>query len=84
MSDLSLETPDNKPNLSAYAGNLDFVVAFLRAGGPVSHADANGDTMLHAAATGWQHRMAELLILFDADVNALYVVRQSGHQDVSS
>lgn len=58
------------PHISAYSGDMRFIVPFLREGGTVSHSDPHGDTILHAAASGWQHRMVQFLILTGADVNA--------------
>jgi ankyrin repeat protein len=46
------------------------VVPFVLEGGPLSHSDTDGNTMLHAAASGWQERMVEFLILAGAAVNA--------------
>jgi hypothetical protein len=47
------KSSDNVPLISAYAGDMNFVVPFLRDGGPVSYRNSEGDTMLHAAAMGW-------------------------------
>ena len=57
------------PLVSAYAGDMKFMVPFIREGGAVSHSNAHGDTILHADADGWQHRMVEFLILSGVDVN---------------
>lgn len=58
------------PHISAFAGDMNTIVPYLRAGGPVSHCDENENTILHAAVEGWQHRMVEFLILWGAEVNA--------------
>jgi len=58
------------PLVEAYAGNMRSIVTFLRAGGPVTCATSHGDTMLHAAAEGWQHTMVEFLIASGANPNA--------------
>jgi ankyrin repeat protein len=64
------DSDENGPHLAAYAGSMDFMVAFLRADGPVGYSNSAGDTPLHAAADGWQSRMVEFLILSGAGVNA--------------
>ncbi len=61
---------DNSPLIAAFAGSVDYLVPFLNAGGPVGYANDDGDTLLHAAADGWQHRMVEFLIISGADPNA--------------
>jgi ankyrin repeat protein len=61
---------ENIPLISAHTGNMLFMVPFLREGGSASYSNADGDTILHAAAVGWQHHMVEFLILWGADVCA--------------
>ncbi len=61
---------DNSPLIAAFAGSMVFLVPFLNAGGPVCYTNDDGDTLLHAAADGWQHRMVEFLIISGADPNA--------------
>jgi ankyrin repeat protein len=43
---------------------MEFVVPFLKSGGPIDYANSDGVTMLHAAAEGWQHRMIEFLLIY--------------------
>ena len=64
------DSSDDVPHLSAYAGTMDFMVPYIQAGGPPSQQDTDGNTILHAAVDGWQHRMVEFLILSGADINA--------------
>lgn len=61
---------DAAPFLAAYAGEMNFIVPFLREGASASHADDTGATLLHAAADGWQSQMVAFLILYGADPNA--------------
>lgn len=70
MRNESRNSSDNSPLIAAYSGSMDFLVPFLKAGGPASYANDHGDTLLHAAADGWQYRMIEFLILSGAQVNA--------------
>jgi len=62
---------DNSPLVSAYAGEMNFMVPFLREGGAAaaSYTNMDGDTLLHAAADGWQYQMVEFLILSGANPN---------------
>ncbi len=60
----------SNPLISAFAGDMITVVPFVLAGGSLSHSDTDGNTMLHAAASGWQEKMVEFLILAGATVNA--------------
>ena len=48
---------------------MEFVVSFLKAGGPIDYANSDGQTMLHAAAEGWQHQMINFLLIWGANVN---------------
>lgn len=64
------ESDENVPHISAYAGDMNFMVPYVQTSGPPSQRNANGDTILHAAADGWQHRMVEFLVLSGADINA--------------
>lgn len=56
--------------IAAYAGNMDFVVPFLSAFGSANYANSDGDTLLHAASDGWQHKMIEFLLVSGANPNA--------------
>jgi len=49
---------------------MDFVVPFLKSWGSALYANSHGQTLLHAAAEGWQHRMIEFLIIYGADPNS--------------
>ena len=66
----SLDDVFKKLYISAYAGDMHFIVSYLREGGPASFTNTHGDTILHAAADGWQHRMVEFLIIWGVNVNA--------------
>ncbi|MCK9425716.1 MAG: ankyrin repeat domain-containing protein [Ignavibacteriaceae bacterium] len=61
---------DNVPHISAFAGDMNFMVPYINAGGPPSHQKTDGNTILHAAVEGWQFSMVEYLILCGADINA--------------
>ncbi len=61
---------DNSILIGAYSGSMDIVVPFLKAGGPATYANAEGNTLLHAAADGWQFKMVEFLVLSGSEVNA--------------
>jgi len=56
--------------LSVYSGFLEWLIPYLKAGGPLDLSDERGDTVLHAAAAGWQPRMIEMLILWGANPNS--------------
>ncbi len=68
--EVKADSSDNVPHISAYAGDMNFMVPYIQAGGPPSQHNASGDTIWHAAVDGWQHRMVEFLLLSGADVNA--------------
>ena len=70
QEEIEANSSDNMPHISAYAGDMNFMVPYIQAGGPPSQRNTDGDTILHAAADGWQHRMVEFLVLSGADVNA--------------
>lgn len=63
------ETYDNGPLLSAYAGAMEYIVPYLKAGGPIDYANSDGLTMLHGAAQGWQHHMIDFLLIWGASLN---------------
>lgn len=60
---------DNSPLIAAFSGTMEFMVTFLNSGGSVSYANNHGDSLLHAAADGWQHSMIEFLIISGANPN---------------
>ncbi len=61
---------DGAPHMAAYMGDMDFIVAFLKAGAPIEYCNSDGCNLLHAAADGWQSRMAEFLIIYGVNINA--------------
>src|SRR5438309_1497855 len=61
---------EDSPLVAAFAGTMEFIVPFLRAGAPASYCNSFGDSLLHAAAEGWQYPMVEFLILSGANANA--------------
>jgi ankyrin repeat protein len=63
------QSSENVPLISAYGGSMEFVVSFLKAGGSIDYMNSNGETMLHAAAEGWQHQMINFLLIWGANVN---------------
>ncbi|MCP4704062.1 MAG: hypothetical protein GY865_05590 [candidate division Zixibacteria bacterium] len=65
-----VDSSQNTPQISAFAGDMNFMVSYFKAGGPVLHSNDEGDSILHAAAEGWQFQMVQFLILSGADVNA--------------
>lgn len=67
--EVKADSSENVPHISAYAGDMNFMVPYIQAEGPPSQRNTDGDTILHAAADGWQHRMVEFLVLSGADVN---------------
>lgn len=69
-SNTSNDSRENAPLMSAYAGDMDFTVPFLKSFGSALYANSHGDTLLHAAAEGWQYRMVEFLIIYGSDPNA--------------
>jgi len=68
--DMKGESYENKPHISAFAGDMNFMVPYILGGGPPSQRNADGTTILHAAVDGWQYRMVEFLVLSGAKVNA--------------
>lgn len=61
---------DNSPLIAAFSGSMEFLVPFLKSGGPVNYVDNHGDSLLHAAADGWQNSMIDFLIISGANPNA--------------
>jgi ankyrin repeat protein len=70
QEEIKENSSENVPHVSAYTGDMNFMVSYINAGGPLSQRNANGDTILHAATDGWQYRMVEFLALSGSDVNA--------------
>jgi ankyrin repeat protein len=60
----------NKPRWWAFSGSIDCVAAYLAAGAPVDYVNKHGESMLHAAAEGWQPEVLQILLSSGAAVDA--------------
>lgn len=72
-SDNAGSSSENVPLIGAYSGSMAIVVSFIKRCGweaACCYTNNGGDTLLHAAADGWQYHMVEFLIVAGADRNA--------------
>ena len=65
-----MSNTEGSPLVAAYSGSMPFLVPFINASGSACYANESGETLLHAAADGWQHRIIEFLILSGTIPNA--------------
>jgi len=56
-------------HIASYSGSMEMIVPFLKNGGDVNLPNEDLSTLLHSALEGWQHSMAEFLILSGANIN---------------
>lgn len=56
----------NGPQIHSISGSIEYVSAFLAAGGPVNYSNKSGDTMFHCAAENWHPEVLRLLLSYGA------------------